>query len=311
MRSRLAILVACVMLCTLLAAQKSAKPDAPIATHDDLQSVRLLVKQQQFGQAERELDHVIASKPQSSEALYLLAFVYFREDRPAESLKTATRAAAIREPLADDLKIVGLDYALLNDYVSSAKYLRMAVEREPNNREALYHLGRVLYVQNQFDEAIAMFRRVLALDPDDVKAMTNLGLAFEGKNDSDAAVKIYREAIAADGAAAKHTERPYYELGRLLSVRGDTAGSVRLLAKATELNARCAECFVELGKCHSNSGELSAARKDLERAVAIDDRNIAAHYALARVYKRLQLGELAAKELARTEELNQRRDKTQ
>ena len=299
------------MLCTLLAAQDSAEPDAPIATHDDLRSVRLLVKQQQFGQAERELDDVIASKPQSSEALYLLAFVYFREDRPAESLKTATRAAAIREPLADDLKIVGLDYALMKDYVSAAKYLRMAVEREPNNHEALYHLGRVLYVQNHFDEAIAMFRRVLALDPDDVKAMTNLGLAFEGKNDSDAAVKIYREAIAADGAAAKHTERPYYELGRLLSVRGDTAGSVRLLAKATELNPRCAECFVELGKCHSNTGELAAARQSLERAVAIDDRNIAAHYALARVYKRLQLGELAAKELARTEELNQRRDKSQ
>ena len=311
MRSKFLASIAAAMLCTLLAGQEPVNPAAPIARHDDLQSIRLLVRQQQFGQAERELNSVIAAKPQSSEALYLLAFVYFRQDRPAESLKTATRAAAIRQPMADDLKIVGLDYALLNDYVSAAKYLRIAIEREPNNGEAIYHLGRVLYVQNRFDEAIAMFRRVLALDPNDVKAMTNLGLALEGKNESNAAIRVYREAVESDKAAAKHTERPYYELGRLLAVRGDTAESSGLLRRATELNPRCAECFVELGKCQSNSGEFAAARRSLERAVAVDDGNVAAHYALARVYKRLQLVDLAAKELARTEELNQRRDKAQ
>ena len=44
--------------------------------------------------------------PDSDDAVYLLAYVRFRENRPKESLQGFTDAAKLRTPTADDLKIV-------------------------------------------------------------------------------------------------------------------------------------------------------------------------------------------------------------
>ena len=57
----------------------------------------------------------------------MLGFVLNRENRPVESLEFYTKAAAITRPTADDLKIVGLDYVLLDDYAERPHY--QVVER--------------------------------------------------------------------------------------------------------------------------------------------------------------------------------------
>ena len=40
-----------------------------------------------------------------------------------------TKAAALQSPTGDDLKIVALDYVLLNDYSDAVRWLEKAVER--------------------------------------------------------------------------------------------------------------------------------------------------------------------------------------
>src|SRR4051794_30463131 len=76
---------------------------------------RSLINLNRFSDAERALDAYVAAHKQSDEALYLLAFVKFRENQPAESLRLSTEAAKLKPPRADDLKIVAMDYVLLND----------------------------------------------------------------------------------------------------------------------------------------------------------------------------------------------------
>src|SRR5581483_2950961 len=133
-----------------------------------------------FAEAGTALDSYCAKHPQSDDALYLLAYVRFRENKPAESLRFFTQAARLKPPVADDFKIIGLDYALLDDNQSAARYLKRAVAMQPNNVEARYYLGRALYLENQFDECISVFEEVLRQDPTSVKAQDNLGLAWEG-----------------------------------------------------------------------------------------------------------------------------------
>ncbi|GAC1659579.1 MAG: hypothetical protein NVS9B15_22390 [Acidobacteriaceae bacterium] len=272
-----------------------------------LRAAKAWVNAHEYKAAESDLDLYLKSHPESDDAQYLMAFVYFRENRPKESLAQATRAAALRDPSADDLKIVALDYSLLGDLASADKYLQLAIGKDPRNREALYHLGRIRYIENHFSDAIGFFSRVLAIDPGDVKALTNLGLAYEGEGKSTAAIEAYDRAIQVQTSAARPSERPFYELGRLLLTQDKAANATPILARAVEINGGCAECLLELGKCEIALGAFSEARSHLEKSVSLDDTSVAAHYTLARLYKRMNLTQLAQRELARTEELNRKR----
>ena len=65
-----------------------------------------LVNLSQFKDAAEALQAYIASHPQSYDAMYLLAYVFFREDEPKESLQLFTDAAKLKTPTSDHLKIV-------------------------------------------------------------------------------------------------------------------------------------------------------------------------------------------------------------
>src|SRR4029077_231243 len=90
---------------------------------------------EQFTSAESALRRYLVRHPDSDEALYLLGYVLHREGKATESLATYTQAARPRRPTGDDLKIVGLNYVLLNDYPDAINWLEKAVEAEPKNKE--------------------------------------------------------------------------------------------------------------------------------------------------------------------------------
>jgi tetratricopeptide (TPR) repeat protein len=53
----------------------------------------------------------------------------------------------------------------------------------------LNQIGRVLFLQRKFDDAIAAFERVLAIDPEDLQAHYNLMLAYQGLGNSTLAAR--------------------------------------------------------------------------------------------------------------------------
>ena len=76
-----------------------------------------------FAEAEATLRAYLERHPESPDALAFLGFVLHRENKPQESLEFYNRAAKIEAPHADDLKIVALDYVLLNDLQDAVKWL--------------------------------------------------------------------------------------------------------------------------------------------------------------------------------------------
>src|SRR5216683_6521909 len=118
-----------------------AEEAAPGATDALLYESKAHVHLEQFTAAETALRRYLLLHADSDDALYLLGYVLHRQGKPAESLETYTSAAQHRAPTGDDLKIVGLNYVLLNDYPDAIKWLEKAVEAEPKNKEAWYFLG--------------------------------------------------------------------------------------------------------------------------------------------------------------------------
>ena len=283
-----------------------AETASPGATDALLYQAKSLVHIQDFAGAERGLRGYVASHPDSSDALYMLGFVLNRLNRPAESLVSYTKAAAIARPTADDLKIVGLDYVLLDDYADAIKWLEKAVALDGHNKDAWYYLGRAYYTKSRLIEARNAFLKVLDLDPRDAKAENNLGLIFESSGQPNAAIEAYRKAIAWQEQNLHASEQPYVNLGNLLMEQGRAAEAVGPLEKAVAIAPQNGFCHLTLGVCYRKLGQVELARRELESAVRLDPENALAHYQLGRLYAQIHALDLARAEFERTAELKSR-----
>ena len=72
-------------------------------------------------------------------------------------------------------------------YDDAVEHLTTTLESFPRDRVVLNQLGRVLFLQRKYDEAIAVFQRTLGVDPEDLQAHYNLMLCYRGKGDADRA----------------------------------------------------------------------------------------------------------------------------
>ena len=285
---------------SLFAGAENASPGATDAL---LYQAKSLVHLQDFAGAERALHSYIASHRDSSDALYMLGFVLNRENQPSKSLAFYTRGAAITRPTADDLKVVGLDYVLLDDYADAIKWLEKAVQFDATNVDAWYYLGRAYYTKSRLIEARKAFQTMLNLDPHDARAENNLGLIFESDAQPEAAIDAYRKAIAWQEQSLHPSEQPYVNLGNVLIGQDRPQEAVAPLEKAVRLAPSNGFCHLKLGIAYLRARQLEGAQRELENATQLEPDNAQAHYQLGKLYKEIGALDRAKAEFDRTAEL--------
>lgn len=227
---------------------------------------KCLVQLQDFKGAEDSLRRYIDVHPDSADALFMLGFVLNRLNQPAESLKVYTQAAKLARPTGDDLKIVALDYVLVNDYADAIKWLEEAVKRDPKNEDAWYYLGRAYYTKARMGEARKAFEMVLTLNPRSIRAENNLGLILENEGKVAEALSAYRTAITWQENSPHPSEQPYVNLGNLLMEQGQVKEAIMPLEKAVAIAPNEAYCHMILGMAYRQLGQLENAQGKREKA---------------------------------------------
>jgi tetratricopeptide (TPR) repeat protein len=82
---------------------------------------------------------------------------------------------------------------LRNDgnYDEAAKRLRLVLDQYPRDRVVRNELGRTLFLQHKYADAIKEFQATLGVDPEDLQAHYNLMLCYQGLGD-DANSQLHR-----------------------------------------------------------------------------------------------------------------------
>lgn len=268
-----------------------------------LYASKALIKTNRFAEAQAPVMRYIALRPQSDEGYYLLGYVLFRQGRAKESIFVYEQAQLLKPPTADDLKIIGLDYGLLNDFERASQFLEKSLAANADDLEARYYLGRVRFEQNRFAEARSIFEDVLRRDPAHTKAQNNLGQVFEGLNDQVRAIQAYRRAIEMDRSSTRPSEQPLLNLGTLLGESGQNEEALKLLERAAEINPNSAKVKLQLGKVYSRLGRLSEAEHELLAATRLSPSDAGTRYVLGQVYRKQGKTELAREQLQLSERL--------
>jgi tetratricopeptide (TPR) repeat protein len=99
------------------------------------------------------------------------------------------KALEIDSGLAKTRFFLGTVLKTLGRYDEALTHLRTAAALYPRDRVVLNQIGRVLFLQRQFDAATAAFDRVLAIDAEDLQAHYNLMLCYRGAGNAEAAAR--------------------------------------------------------------------------------------------------------------------------
>jgi tetratricopeptide (TPR) repeat protein len=294
-------LIAFALTCSVSWAQQNADP---------LAAARTLLSSGKIPDAERMVRDYLGTHASSADGHFLLGYVYFREQKPRESLAEFTAGARFRRPAADDFKVIASDYVLLGDFADADRWFSEATREKPEDADAWYLLGRAQYNENHFAAALASFEQVLKLRPDDVEAENNLGLARQGLNDAQGAMQAWQTAIQWEDGHPDDAQ-PFLNCGALLADQNKPDAALPLLRQAAALAPRNPKIHEELGRVLEMQNKLHDAQSELEEAATLAPNASGLHFKLGRIYQREGLRDQAQQQFSICQKLNSTHSSTE
>jgi tetratricopeptide (TPR) repeat protein len=164
------------------------------------------------------------------------------------------------------------------DFAATERYLKHALELNPNTPMARYHYGWFKMLNNKVDEAVAEFRRSIEIDPVDVTYTCNLASLYWWIGRYEEALKEAEKALQLD---------PNYPYG--LAIIGSAYAAMGMYDKAIESHKKgiaiSPDFEHELGVTYALAGQKDKA---LEIAGKLEKTNIAWYtYGIAEIYATL------------------------
>lgn len=127
------------------------------------------------------------------------------EGRTEEAQEVLTKALEINPELAKTHFFLGEAYRKQGNYDQALDHYRKSESKYPRDRVVLNQIGRILFLQRKFEDAVQTLKRVLEVDAEDLQAHYNLMLSYRALRDQENAAraqKLYMRFKADESAQA-------------------------------------------------------------------------------------------------------------
>lgn len=160
----------------------------------------------------------------------------------------------------------GIDFLKEGDYEKGIATLRLALQRDPADADALFNLAMALSDQGKLDEAVELLVRLLADHPSHAHGWVALGVAQARMNRDVDAVESLTMAVSlnpGDGHVRKN-------LGAILSRCGSIAEAIVHLQAAARLLPADPQCWFNLAATLEEAGKTEEADEAYVKVLALD-----------------------------------------
>ena len=145
--------------------------------------------------------------------------------------------------------------------------------------------GEILETQGNFAEAAAEYRKAIAKSPTTLNLHFRLGRALLLKSHDPENLEAALKEFQAELALNPQDCIAHYQVAQVLLAEEKPQEAAPSLARALEINPDFGEALVALGKLRSTERKNDEAISLLQRAVKLEPRSEAAHYALMMAYR--------------------------
>jgi tetratricopeptide (TPR) repeat protein len=174
---------------------------------------------------------------------------------------------------------VAKELARKGDYAAAANEWNKAVDLDPADGKARYHLAYALEKQGQFDQAIAQYRKSVELDGSNASAYSSLSVVLARSGNLPESIVAAKQALALNPKDAL-TEG---NLAASLLETGQTDEAVDHIRKALEIDPDFDDAHSMLGIILARAGKLDDAVAQLQKAVSLTPDSIEFRFNLGRV----------------------------
>jgi tetratricopeptide (TPR) repeat protein len=323
-------LLGVLVLVLVAGAWTAGQVQALIAVRTDARDARRLIAEGKFAEARGPLERWLKARPDSGEAVFLLARGALHFQLFDQGLQFLARAETLGYPGGPIARERGRALLRIGRYDEAAAILNRLVfapgaPPDPQADEALaqcyletFQLGAATSVitrwirdaprdpkpylwkaqvdrRTEADPAVLTedYQNALKRDPGCAEALLNLGemdLAAHRLQDAEARYSAYLARFPDDSAA-------HLGLGKTLAELGDDQAAAGHLDRAAALAPRDPGPLRERARIDLRGGKLAAALAGLDRALALDAEDLEVHY-----LRGLVLARLGRKEEARSEQ---------
>lgn len=258
-----------------------------------------------FEEAQHTLVHLVESGYKTGEIYNLLGWCAQGLHQPKEARDALEEAIRI-EPTKES-NYLDLGKILLADRLLSAALdvARRTAEAFPSSARAFSLKGSAELEMELFADSIHSYAQAVQLDPSDPDGMLGLAKAQSASgmtNEAAATLEKARKRFPKDA-------RLPLEHGLLLlreAESGNTVAETRaeqMLQLALALDRSLSEAHYQLGNLALKKGQWAEALRQLEIAAKVNPDSAKTHFALSRVFRRLNRNQDAAREMVLFEEL--------
>ncbi|MEO9211071.1 MAG: tetratricopeptide repeat protein [Ginsengibacter sp.] len=158
--------------------------------------------------------------------------------------------------------------------------LKLLLEQDPTNEEALYKICFWTDFTNRNEESIALHQEIINEHPYCQLAWFNLGAAYQGEKLYEKSIDAYLYAVAID----EKFDFAYRNLGDAYLRLRKYKDAIEVLQKVLELSMPEGVIFEAIGHCYEKLKNPAQARFHYRKAVHLNDLDSHLYYKIALTY---------------------------
>lgn len=181
------------------------------------------------------------------------------------------------------LHFLGIIYQQLQNYDAAIKYLKIALQLDPNSFEGFYNLGSAFHKKGALNEATDCYRKVIQLNPYFIDAYIKLGNALQSQGQFEEAISCYQNVIKINPNNAEL----YFDLGVVFQDKGQLDEAISCYQKALGLNLNITSVYNNLGLALQKKGRIDEAIIHYKKVLDLDPHFAEAHYNLGLAFQNM------------------------
>ena len=234
------------------------------------------------------IEKTLEIDPLHIDCLKLMKTIYMAEEKYDEALKAVNKIYEIN-PTTENLldKIVVLNK--LNDFEAIKEIENLNVDFD----DAIYYnLAQAHYKNQDFKRAIELLEKALERNPENKDAMILLGEVYFSENDLEKSRELFKKL---ENETENAVVNSY--LGLFKMEDGKYEDAINYFHKAMKLDERNSKYVYNLANAYFLNGWIAEAAKFYNIAICLDADNVDYRYSLAYLYTQTREYDKAEKEL--------------